>query len=303
MLKKLQEIAHKAGQAIMEIYNSEDFSVEVKGDGSPLTRADKAAHLVIAEGLEKHFPEIPVLSEEGKNIPYDTRKNWKSFFLVDPLDGTKEFIKRNGEFTVNIALIEDGNPIAGVVYAPVLGTMYAAQIDASGHWQLATGTKAIESNVLSNAEVKESQLLVASSQQPKQKPETSDQKLATRNQKPHRVVASRSHNNELTEAFIEEKRKEFGTVEIVPMGSSLKICLVAEGKADVYPRLGPTMEWDTAAAHAIALAAGCTVLEYESNTPLKYNKENLLNPFFVVERGLDNGLKTGSKRFNSSTLH
>ena len=303
MLKKLQEIAYQAGKAIMEIYDSDDFNVELKGDGSPLTRADKAAHLVIAEGLEKHFAEIPVLSEEGKNILYDTRKNWRTFFLVDPLDGTKEFIKRNGEFTVNIALIEDGNPIAGVVYAPVLGTMYVAEIDASGHWQLATGTKAIESNVLSNAEVKESQLLVASSQQPKQKPETSDQKLATRNQKPYRVVASRSHNNELTEAFIEEKRKEFGSVEIVPMGSSLKICLVAEGKADVYPRLGPTMEWDTAAAHAIALAAGCTVLEYESNTPLKYNKENLLNPFFVVESGLDNGLKTGLKGFSSSSLH
>jgi len=283
MLKKLQEIAYQAGKAIMEIYDSDDFNVELKGDGSPLTRADKAAHLVIAEGLEKHFPEIPVLSEEGKNTPYETRKSWHTFFLVDPLDGTKEFIKRNGEFTVNIALIEDGNPIAGVVYAPARNLFYGAKIDASGHWQLETSNQEPVTSIL--------------------KPETSDQKLATRNQKPYRVVASRSHNNELTEAFIEEKRKEFGTVEIVPMGSSLKICLVAEGKADVYPRLGPTMEWDTAAAHAIALAAGCTVLEYESNTPLKYNKENLLNPFFVVERGLDNGLKTGSKRFNSSTLH
>ena len=258
MLKKLQEIAYQAGQAIMEIYNSEDFNVEVKGDGSPLTRADKAAHMVITEGLEKHFPEIPVLSEEGKNIPYETRKSWRTFFLVDPLDGTKEFIKRNGEFTVNIALIQEGNPIAGVVYAPVLDTMYAAEIDASGQWQLETRNL---------------------------KPETSHQKPETRNQKPYRIVASRSHNNELTEAFIEEKRKEHGAVEIVPMGSSLKICLVAEGKADVYPRLGPTMEWDTAAAHAVALAAGCTVLEYESNTPLKYNKENLLNPFFIVASG------------------
>lgn len=303
MLKKLQEIAYQAGQAIMEIYNSEDFNVEVKGDGSPLTRADKAAHLVIAEGLEEHFPEIPILSEEGKNIPYEARKSWRTFFLVDPLDGTKEFIKRNGEFTVNIALIEDGNPIAGVVYAPVLDRMYAAKIDASGHWQLETSSDAskeqvssLKSKVSSSSEAKESQLQVAGGQQP-------EEKLATRNQKPHRVVASRSHNNELTEAFIEEKRKEFGAVEIVPMGSSLKICLVAEGKADVYPRLAPTMEWDTAAAHAIALAAGCSVLEYESNTPLKYNKENLLNPFFVVERGLDNGLKTGLKGFSSSSLH
>jgi len=282
MLKKLQEIAYQAGQAIMEIYNSEDFNVEVKGDGSPLTRADKAAHLVIAEGLEKHFREIPVLSEEGKNIPYETRKNWRTFFLVDPLDGTKEFIKRNGEFTVNIALIEDGNPIAGVVYAPVLGTMYAAEIDASGKWQLETRNLQPET----------------SNQNPK-----TDTPIPQHPNTPYKIVASRSHNNELTEAFIEEKRKEFGAVEIVPMGSSLKICLVAEGKADVYPRLGPTMEWDTAAAHAIALAAGCTVLEHESNTPLTYNKENLLNPFFIVERGLDNGLKTGSKGFSSSSLH
>jgi len=282
MLNKLQEIAYQAGQAIMEIYNSEDFNVEVKGDGSPLTRADKAAHMVIAEGLEKHFPEIPVLSEEGKNIPYEKRKSWRTFFLVDPLDGTKEFIKRNGEFTVNIALIEEGNPIAGVVYAPVLDTMYAAEIDASGQWQLENRN---------------------------QEPETSNQKPETGTpapqhpSTPYKIVASRSHNNELTEAFIEEKRKDHGEVEIVPMGSSLKICLVAEGKADVYPRLGPTMEWDTAAAHAIALAAGCTVLEHESNTPLTYNKEHLLNPFFVVESGLDNGLKTGLKGFSSSSLH
>ena len=304
MLNKLQEIARKAGEAIMEIYDSDDFNVELKGDGSPLTRADKAAHLVIAEGLEKHFPEIPVLSEEGKDIPYHTRKNWQTFFLVDPLDGTKEFIKRNGEFTVNIALIEDGNPITGVVYAPVLDNMYAAEIDASGHWQkqVSSSKFQVSSNsevkgsqtpgassqqnpvsnskfqVSSNSEAKENQVPVASSQQPEEQPET-------RNQKPYRIVASRSHNNELTEAFIEEKRKLHGDVELVPMGSSLKICLVAEGKADVYPRLGPTMEWDTAAAHAVALAAGCTVLEYKSNTPLTYNKENLLNPFFIVASG------------------
>ena len=182
MLKKLQEIAYQAGQAIMEIYNSEDFNVEVKGDGSPLTRADKAAHLIIAEGLEKYFPEIPVLSEEGKDIPYDTRKNWKSFFLVDPLDGTKEFIKRNGEFTVNIALIKEGNPIAGVVYAPVLDTMYAAELDASGHWQLETRN---------------------------QEPETS-------NHETYRIVASRSHNNELTEALSKKNVRNTAPLKLCP---------------------------------------------------------------------------------------
>jgi len=162
MLERLKEIALNAGKAIMEIYESDDFNIEAKGDGSPLTRADKAAHLVIAEGLEKHFPEIPVLSEEGKNIPYHTRKNWQTFFLVDPLDGTKEFIKRNGEFTVNIALIEDGNPIAGVVYAPVLDTMYAAEIDAAGNWQKQVSSSKFQ--VSSNSEVKGSQTPGASRQ-------------------------------------------------------------------------------------------------------------------------------------------
>ena len=289
MLNKLQEIAYQAGQAIMEIYNSEDFSVEIKGDGSPLTRADKAAHLVIAEGLKKHFPEIPVLSEEGKNIPYDTRKNWKSFFLVDPLDGTKEFIKRNGEFTVNIALIEKGNPIAGVVYAPVLGLLYGC-----------SPGEGLEVRKLGGL-VKETNRLGEDHKHQNQNPKT-DTPTPQHPNTPYKIVASRSHNNELTEAFIEEKHRLHGDVELVPMGSSLKICLVAEGKADVYPRLGPTMEWDTAAAHAVALAARCSVLEYESNTPLKYNKESLLNPFFIVERGLDNGLKTGSKGFSSSSL-
>lgn len=272
MLERLKQIAVDAGKAIMEIYESDDSNIEAKGDGSPLTRADKAAHNIIVAGLEKYFPEIPILSEEGKDVPYETRKNWNQFFLVDPLDGTKEFIKRNGEFTVNIALIENGSPIGGVVYAPVLGSYYVAEIDATGNWQLTTGTNALESDflsskpkVLSNTEAKE------------------NQKLETI----YKIVASRSHNNELTEAFIEEKRKIHGNVELVPMGSSLKICLVAEGRAHVYPRLGPTMEWDTAAAHAIALAAGCTVLEYETNQPLMYNKENLLNPFFVVENSLN----------------
>ena len=260
MIEKLQHIAIEAGKAVLEIYNSEDFNVEFKGDGSPLTRADKAANDVIAKGLTEHFPNIPVLSEEGKSIPYQERKHWDKFFLVDPLDGTKEFIKRNGEFTVNIALIENGSPIAGVVYAPVLGKLYGCSFDsATSRWQLAAGDWQLAPNP--------------------QHPEASTQKPALK------IVASRSHISAKTEAFIEKMREKHNDVELVSMGSSLKICLVAEGRADVYPRLGPTMEWDTAAAHAIALAAGCEVLEFDSNKPLVYNKENLLNPYFLVRRG------------------
>ena len=266
MIEKLQHIAIEAGKAILEIYNSEDFNVEFKGDGSPLTRADKAANDVIVKGLTEHFPNIPVLSEEGKSIPYQERKHWDKFILVDPLDGTKEFIKRNGEFTVNIALIENGNPIAGVVYAPVLGRLYGCSLDAaSGNWQLATGSLDLK--------------LISQQPTPSgQHPEASTQKPALK------IVASRSHISAETEEFIEKMREKYGDVELVSMGSSLKICLVAEGKADVYPRLGPTMEWDTAAAHAIALAAVCEVLEFDSNKPLVYNKENLLNPWFVVQK-------------------
>lgn len=276
MIKTLQNIAIEAGKAILEIYNSEDFNVEIKGDGSPLTRADKAANEVIVAGLKQHYPTIPILSEEGRDIPYEERKNWTKFFLVDPLDGTKEFIKRNGEFTVNIALIENGTPIAGVVYAPVLGMLYACSLDtASGDWQLATSSELTTSDW---------QLVPRN-----QHPEASTQKLEANSKhpaadNPYKIVASRSHLSPETEQFVDQMRQQHGEVELVSMGSSLKICLVAEGKADVYPRLGPTMEWDTAAAHAIALAAGCEVIEFESNKPLIYNKENLLNPFFLVRR-------------------
>jgi len=260
VIETLQNIAIEAGKAILEIYNSEDFNVEFKGDGSPLTRADKAANDVIVKGLTEHFPNIPVLSEEGKSIPYQERKHWDKFFLVDPLDGTKEFIKRNGEFTVNIALIENGSPIAGVVYAPVLGRLYACSTGG--------GLEVRRLGELSPIE-----------------PLTSQKNDPKNHNKAFKIVASRSHVSPETEEFIEKMREKHGDVELVSMGSSLKICLVAEGKADVYPRLGPTMEWDTAAAHAIALAAGCEVLEFYSNKPLIYNKENLLNPFFLVRRG------------------
>lgn len=265
MIEILQNTALEAGKAIMNIYQSDDFNIEAKGDGSPLTLADKAANDVIIKSLNLHFPEIPVLSEEGRNIPYAERKIWNQFFLVDPLDGTKEFIKRNGEFTVNIALILNGKPIAGVVFAPALGKLYIGNLDlATGNWLLAT----------SYWELATSNWQLATGQQP----------IANSQQPIFKIVASRSHNSPETEAFIQEMRTQHGDVELVSMGSSLKICLVAEGTANVYPRLGPTMEWDTAAAHAIALAAGCTVLEHETQQELTYNKENLLNPWFIVTK-------------------
>jgi 3'(2'), 5'-bisphosphate nucleotidase len=264
MLHQLQQIAIQAGNAILDIYHSNDFNIEAKGDGSPLTKADKAANDIIVTRLQEQFPEIPILSEEGRNIPYSERKNWQRFFLVDPLDGTKEFIKRNGEFTVNIALIENGHPIAGVVYAPVINTLYASEKQTNDNWLLEIKT---------------------ANDQPQEENTTETNLNITENTpKPFRIVASRSHNNEQTQEFIAKMEEKHKSVEIVSMGSSLKLCLVAEGKADVYPRLGPTMEWDTAAAHAIALAANCSVLEYNTQQPLTYNKENLLNPHFIVTR-------------------
>jgi 3'(2'), 5'-bisphosphate nucleotidase len=265
MIEILKNTALEAGRAIMDIYQSDDFNIEAKGDGSPLTLADKAANDVITKSLNLHYPEIPVLSEEGHNIPYTERKNWNQFFLVDPLDGTKEFIKRNGEFTVNIALIQNGKPIAGVVFAPALGKLYIGILDlANRNWLLETSYWQLAS--------RNWQLVTSNSQQP----------TANSQQPIFKIVASRSHNSPETEAFIQEMRTLHGVVEFVTMGSSLKICLVAEGTAHVYPRLSPTMEWDTAAAHAIALAANCTVLEHQTQQELSYNKKNLLNPWFIV---------------------
>jgi 3'(2'), 5'-bisphosphate nucleotidase len=250
-----------AGQEILKIYNdpTADFSVERKADNSPLTIADKAAHKVIMQHLEK--TGIPVLSEEGKTIPYETRKSWKTFWLVDPLDGTKEFIKRNGEFTVNIALIKEGRPVAGVIYVPVTQTLYAA-IFAEGAWKRIKPDAAISWETLKTTGTK----LPAVSL-----PET------------YTLVGSRSHMSTETEEYIAQRKKEYGQVEMISQGSSLKICLIAEGAAHEYPRFGPTMEWDTAAGHAIANAAGKKLWLTDFSGELIYNKENLLNPFFVVK--------------------
>jgi 3'(2'), 5'-bisphosphate nucleotidase len=251
LLDILKNIVFSAGEKVMEIYHSADFKVETKNDGSFLTIADRAANKIISSGLKQYFPNIPILSEEGQNIPYSIRKRWNKFFLVDPLDGTREFIKRNGEFTLNIALIEDQNPVAGVVYAPAINTYYAAEKLSSGCW--------LRDN--SNSEIIEKKYIG----------------------KRFRVVASRSHSNMLTKKFIKEIELKYGSIQMINMGSSLKICLVAEGKADIYPRLAPTMEWDIAAGHAIALASGCSVLDYETNLPITYNKKKLVNPFFIVK--------------------
>lgn len=269
LLEIALDAALRAGGAILEIYKR-DFDVEFKSDKSPLTEADKAAHHIICDALED--TGLPVLSEESKAVPYEIRKGWSQYWLVDPLDGTKEFIKKNGEFTVNIALVENGRPVLGVVYAPVLEKLYFGIVGqgafcVSGNQIFQTLEKTIGKfpNLGNSAEP----LPLQSS--------------TVNRQSSIRVVASRSHMNPETETFIAELEKK-GRVELVSSGSSLKLCMVAEGLADVYPRIAPTMEWDTAAAQAVVEASGATVTQYGTTDLLRYNKENLLNPFFVVSR-------------------
>jgi 3'(2'), 5'-bisphosphate nucleotidase len=245
---EVTKIARDSGAAIMEIYGTDDFQVETKGDESPLTIADKTANDIICAGLEKLDVQFPIVSEENKLLSYEERKDFTYSWLVDPLDGTKEFIKRNGEFTVNIALIHNGKPVLGVVYAPVMDEMYYAA-DGQGAYLVKDG---------------ETTKLGAPSFGLK------DQGLG--------VVASRSHLNANTEAFLAELNEPV----IVPKGSSLKFLILANGGAHVYPRLAPTMEWDTGAAHVVLVEAGGSVINHETNKPLEYNKENLLNPYFVA---------------------
>jgi 3'(2'), 5'-bisphosphate nucleotidase len=246
LLSIAQKAARLAGEEILKIYESGDFSIEAKADDSPLTLADKASHEVIVSFLEQ--TEIPILSEEGREVPYSERSNWEYFWMIDPLDGTKEFIKKNGEFTVNIALIHRGSPILGVVSVPIQGTLYCA-IQGQGSF------KDGRSIAVSNRSQTGSGL---------------------------RIVASRSHLSPETQAFIDQ----FNSPEIVSKGSSLKLLMIAEGAADLYPRYAPTMEWDTAAAHIIVEEAGGQVLQKESKESVIYNKEKLLNPWFLVVGGL-----------------
>lgn len=247
-----------AGQAIMNIYQTDDFDVQIKSDSSPLTKADMAAHQIIVKHLSK--THIPILSEEDANIPFEERSKWNRFWLVDPLDGTKEFIKKNDEFTVNIALIENGKPLMGVVYLPVFKSVYFASIEHGSFY-----LNDYQDNILA-------QLIQNSEPLPRPLPAV------------YTVVGSRSHMNEQTQSYFSALEKEKGKINIISKGSSLKLCMVAEGSAHEYPRFGPTMEWDTAAGHAIALFAGAKVTREDKSTDLTYNKKNLLNPFFLVKR-------------------
>lgn len=247
-LNDIEAIALEAGNTIMEIYNRE-FSIGYKDDKSPLTEADLSSNDVIIKALEKY--NIPIMSEEGKMISYRDRKDWEYYWCIDPIDGTKEFIKKNGEFTVNIALIHKETPILGVVYAPALKDMYKAK---KGEGAFKNGEKL-----------------------PLEVNDTTEKSL--------RVVASKSHLSEETQVFIDDLAKSTENIEQVSKGSSLKLVMVAEGAADVYPRLAPTMEWDTAAADAIVRESGKMTYQFNDSfiDPVIYNKEDLLNPWFVVK--------------------
>jgi len=251
----------EAGIAIMEVYDSGDLKTNLKKDQSPLTVADLRSHAVISSGLKE--TGYPILSEEGRDIHYDERKKWNSFWMIDPLDGTKEFIKRNGEFTVNIALIEYNEPVLGVVYLPVLKRLYYAVKGGGGH-----RIDRIDQNEPVQAPGK---LVERSISLPDE-----------REGKTIRVVASRSHLSPETKEFIGQLEERNEKMELLSAGSSLKLCLIAEGRADVYPRLGPTMEWDIAAGHIIITESGGTVRKLDG-TFLKYNKPDLLNPWFVAK--------------------
>lgn len=248
----------EAGKRIMEIYENEDFEVDFKGDDSPLTKADLASHEIIMSYLKE--TGIPVLSEEGKDIPYAERKDWKQLWIVDPIDGTKEFIKRNGEFTVNIALVEDQKPVLGVIYVPALKQLYFAAKDI-GSFKMGVD---LETNSLEEVIDKADPL-------PSTNPEI------------FTAVASKSHLSPETEDYIKSLEKKHGEVETISKGSSLKLCMVAEGIANEYPRFAPTMEWDTAAGQAICTYAGKTVFDYRTKNEMLYNREELLNNWFLVK--------------------
>ncbi|PLX45463.1 MAG: 3'(2'),5'-bisphosphate nucleotidase CysQ [Desulfobacteraceae bacterium] len=271
--------SREAGLAILEIYK-QDFDVLYKEDQSPLTLADQRSHDIIVDHLtEPSGKNLPVLSEEGKGVPFEERRAWEYFWLIDPLDGTKEFIKRNGEFTVNIALIYQHRPVLGVIYAPVNNVFYFAS-EGFGSYRL-KNDNAFEFLDGKASEIEKDSVLKEILKQSDRLPyydtpsDTHDSQLV--------IVGSRSHPSKEFEAFVETMRKEHMKVEVISSGSSLKLCLVAEGMADIYPRLGPTMEWDTAAGQAIVEQANGSVLNYETGEPLQYNKKNLLNSWFIVK--------------------
>jgi len=244
----VRRIAHDAAEAILQIYHMADFRVDIKADNSPLTEADLAAHRLIVARLRTLRPDIPILSEESQGITYRERQAWAMFWLVDPLDGTREFVQRNGEFTVNIALVRQHRPVLGVVHVPVQRLTYWA----------AEALGAFKSEHQHTVTLQTNNTLTL----------------------PLKVVASRSHAGAETQALLDNLGRDY-PLQVVSKGSALKLCMVAEGAADLYPRLGPTMEWDTAAAQCVVEQAGGRVTTLES-TPLQYNKANLLNPFFMV---------------------
>lgn len=252
--------ALEAGEAIMKVYDSLDFGIEIKDDKSPLTIADKNANDIINTYLVP--TQIPIISEENKQTDYAIRKEWEQCWVVDPVDGTKEFIKRNGEFTVNIALVSSGVPELGIIYVPVSKTLYFANVVTK---------EAYKATLKSHQTAIENIVTLAQPLQPKKASNSVE------------VVGSRSHMSAETEQYVEALKQEGKEVSIVSKGSSLKFCLVAEGNADVYPRFAPTMEWDTAAGQAICNAVGVSVISETTKASLLYNKENLLNPWFICK--------------------
>lgn len=255
------QTARRAGDKILEVYENE-IELEIKGDGSPLTKADKAAHNEIMESLARITPEIPVLSEESKDIDYELRSQWTKYWLVDPLDGTKEFIKRNGEFTVNIALMENNKPVWGVVHVPVTDTSYC-------------GGRAMNT-VKYIKGFSKGEIFVAGT---------------TNEQQQLNIVASRSHADGMLADFFDMLDEQGYSTQTLSVGSSLKFCMIAEGRADIYPRIGLTSEWDTAAAQAVLEGAGGKIVRFDDGQEMEYNKKDILNPFFLASTELPNTLE------------
>ena len=251
-IQDIIQIAREAGELILEVYAREDLFVELKKDDSPLTLADRKSHEHIKARLNELYPDIPLVSEEQRNLPYQERKDWPVYWLVDPLDGTKEFIKRNGEFTVNIALIRNRRSVLGVVHVPWKKVLYFAE---KGKGAFKIDEEGKESRISAVSEIPEKKI---------------------------HVVASRSHLSEMVVKYVEKLKKDFDEVEYVAAGSALKFGLIAEGKAHVYPRLAPTMEWDTGAGQIVVEEACGLVIQADSGEPMIYNKESLVNPYFIV---------------------
>ena len=253
--KGIFKIIKKAGKEILRVYKSDDFLVEIKSDETPLTIADKKSNQIILNGLKELFPEIPILSEESKKIPYGKRKSWKYLWLVDPLDGTKEFIKKNGEFSINLALIKEHKSVFGLLYFPVSGLLYYA-IKGKGVFKIDVNGKISKLPIVRTNKNDKKGLI--------------------------RVTYSRSHCNQDTKDYIEKIKGYYQNVQLISVGSALKLAWLAEGKADIYPRLAPTMEWDIAAGQIILEESGGRLLEFYKKTPLIYNKEKLQNRWFIA---------------------